>query len=75
MWRVIIHCSEAGWQSSAQTFLAIANNHPGTPLSTKKMAGDDRRIMEYEFEDPGDAEDFVAECMTLDGFIARFEAA
>ena len=29
------------------------------------MKGDERRAMEYRLENVGDAEDFVAECMTL----------
>jgi hypothetical protein len=38
------------------------------------MKGDERRAMEYRLENVGDAEDFVAECMTLEGFLAMFEA-
>jgi len=30
--------------------------------------------MEYRLEKVSDEEDFVAECMTLEGFLATFEA-
>jgi hypothetical protein len=38
------------------------------------MKDDERRIMEYQLENVSDAEEFVEECLALDGFIATFEA-
>lgn len=74
MWRVIIQCSAESWRNYATAFKAIAAKYPATPLMSKKMQGDERRIMEYQLENVGDTEDFVEECMTLDGFTAMFEA-
>jgi hypothetical protein len=74
MWRVIIQCSAESWATHAKAFKAMALKYPGEAIASKKMKGDERRIMEYRLENVGDAEDFVAECMTLEGFLAAFEA-
>lgn len=74
MWRVIIQCSAESWRNDAVAFKEIAAKYPGTPIASKKMKDDERRIMEYQLEDVSDAEDFVADCMVLDGFSASFEA-
>jgi hypothetical protein len=74
MWRVIIHCSGDAWKLHAKDFNAIAAKYPATPLSTKKMREDERRIMEYQLENVSDAEEFQDDCMTLEGFTAMFEA-
>ncbi len=74
MWKVIIHCSAESWRLYAKEFNAIAANYPATPLSTKKMKDDERRIMEYKVEEVDDAEAFMEACMTLDGFTASFES-
>lgn len=74
MWRVIIQCSAEGWRNHATTFKAIAAKYPGTLLSSKKMKGDERRVMEYQLEDVNDAEEFITECMTLNDFTATFES-
>ncbi|TAG91732.1 MAG: hypothetical protein EAZ09_17000 [Oscillatoriales cyanobacterium] len=74
MWRVTINCPAASWDLYSKTFKAIAEKYPGTPLSSKKMKGDGQRIMEYQIENVNDAEDFMEECSTLDGFIATFES-
>ncbi|PZD74427.1 hypothetical protein C1752_01177 [Acaryochloris thomasi RCC1774] len=75
MWKVIIHCSADGWRNYATAFREIADKYPaGTLLSSRKLKGDERRIMEYEFEDANDAEALMQECMTLEGFVAAFES-
>ena len=74
MWRVIIQCSAEGWRNSAIAFKEIAAKYPATLLASKKMPGDERRIMEYKLEDVSDTEELVEECMTLEGFSATFEA-
>ncbi|MDX2216494.1 MAG: hypothetical protein SFY66_24745 [Oculatellaceae cyanobacterium bins.114] len=74
MWRVIIQCSAEGWRKHATTFNAIASKYSGTPISSKKMKDDERRIMEYQIDSVSDAEDFVADCLTLENFTATFEA-
>jgi hypothetical protein len=74
MWRVIIQCSAESWANHAKAFKAMAVKYPGEAIASKKMKGDERRIMEYRLENVSDAEDFVAECMTLEGFLATFEA-
>lgn len=74
MWRVIIQCSAESWRTYAKAFNAIADKYPGTPIGSKKMKDDERRIMEYQFENVSDVEDFMEECMTLDGFTATFES-
>lgn len=74
MWRVIIQCSAASWRNHAADFNAIAAQYPGKPISSKKMRDDERRIMEYEIENVGDAEEFTEACAALDGFTATFEA-
>ncbi len=74
MWRVIIQCSAASWSTHAAAFKAIAANYPAEPLASKKMKDDERRIMEYQLENVNDVEDFIADCLTLEGFTATFEA-
>lgn len=74
MWRVIIQCSAESWRNHAKAFNAIAANYPGTPIASKKMKDDERRLMEYQIETVSDAEDFVDACLTLEGFTATFEA-
>jgi cytochrome c551/c552 len=74
MWRVTIECSAEDWQISGTSFKDIAAKYPTTLLSSKKMHGDERRIMEYQIEDVSDAEEFTEECMTLSGFMAIFES-
>lgn len=74
MWRVIIQCSAEAWRSHATAFNAMAAKYAGTPIASKKMQDDERRLMEYQLEHVSDAEEFVEECMTLDGFTAIFEA-
>ncbi len=74
MWRVIIQCSAESWRNHAEAFKAIAAKYSSTPLASKKMKGDERRIMEYQIENVGDAEEFIEECHTLEGFTATFES-
>lgn len=74
MWKVTIQCSADSWKESATTFKAIASQYPLTVGSSKKMKGDERRIMEYEIENVSEAEDFIADCMGLEGFTGTFEA-
>jgi hypothetical protein len=74
MWRVTIQCSDDSWRVQATAFKSIAEKYPGTLLSSKKMPGDDRRIMSYQLEDVSDAEAFAEECLSLDGFMAMFES-
>lgn len=74
MWRVIVHCSAESWRDHATAFKAIAEKYANVPLASKKMKDDERRIMEYQIEDVSEAEEFVEECLTLNGFSATFEA-
>lgn len=74
MWRVTIQCSDDNWHIHATAFKTIAEKYPGTLLSSKKMPGDDRRIMSYQLEDVSDAEEFTEECQSLAGFTAMFES-
>ncbi|MGJ3248356.1 MAG: hypothetical protein ACFE0I_20030 [Elainellaceae cyanobacterium] len=74
MWRVIIQCSAESWRNHAKAFNAVAENHAATPISSKKMKDDERRLMEYQVETVSEAEEFVEECLTLEGFTATFEA-
>jgi len=74
MWRVTVQCSAESWRNHAQAFKDIAAQYPGTPIASKKMKDDERRIMEYQIEDVNDAEEFMEACMTLDGFTATFES-
>jgi hypothetical protein len=74
MWRVIVQCSAESWRTHAKAFKAIAEDYPGTPIASKKMKEDERRIMDYQFEMVNDAEEFVEACLELDGFSASFEA-
>jgi ribosomal protein S6 len=74
MWMVTINCSAESWGASSTTFKAIAEKYGGKILSSKKMKDDERRIMEYQIEDVGEAEAFVGECVALSGFTAFFES-
>jgi hypothetical protein len=74
MWKVTIQCSADSWRDHAAAFKAIAARYATTALSSKKMKGDERRIMEYELENVNDAEEFIESCMTLSGFTGTFEA-
>lgn len=74
MWRVMIQCSADAWRNHATVFNAIAAKYPGIPISAKKMKDNESRLMEYQLENVSDAEEFVEECLTLDGFTASFEA-
>ena len=74
MWRITINCSADDWRISGTAFKDLAAKYPTTLLSSKKMHGDERRIMEYQIENVSDAEDFTEECMTLVGFTAIFES-
>ncbi len=74
MWRVTINCSADDWQINGKAFKELALKYPATLISSKKMHGDDRRIMEYQIEQVSDAEDFTDECLTLAGFTAVFES-
>lgn len=74
MWRVTVECSAESWDTHSKAFKAIAAKYPGTPLSSKKMKGDGQRIMEYQLENVNDAEEFMEECLTVDGFTATFES-
>ena len=74
MWKVTIQCSDESWRIQATAFKAIAEKYPATLISSKKMPGDDRRIMSYQLENVSDAEEFTEECLTLDGLSAMFES-
>jgi hypothetical protein len=74
MWKVTIQCSAESWSEHAEAFKAIAAQYSSTPLSSKKMKGDERRIMEYELENVDDAEEFIERCTALHGFTGTFEA-
>jgi hypothetical protein len=74
MWRVTIQCSDDSWRIHGSTFKTIAEKYPTTLLSSRKMPGDDRRVMSYQIENVSDAEEFTDECLTLDGFTAIFES-
>jgi hypothetical protein len=74
MWRVTIQCSDDNWRVHGGAFKTMVEKYPATLLSSKKMPGDDQRIMAYQLEDVSDAEDFVADCLRLSGFAAMFES-
>jgi hypothetical protein len=74
MWKVIIQCSDDSWRNQATAFKAVAEKYPGILISSKKMPGDDRRIMSYQLENVSDAEEFTEECLSLSGFTAMFES-
>lgn len=74
MWKITINCSADDWRINGTAFKDLVAKYPATLLSSKKMHGDERRIMEYQLENVSDAEDFTDECMTLAGFIAAFES-
>jgi hypothetical protein len=74
MWQITINCSADDWRINGTAFKDLVAKYPATLLSSKKMHGDERRIMEYQIENVSDAEDFTDECMTLAGFTAAFES-
>ncbi len=74
MWRVLINCSSEAWKAHSAEFKAIAARYTAEAGITRKMKGDERRIMEYKLEDVSDAEEFVEACMALEGFTAMFES-
>jgi hypothetical protein len=74
MWRVTINCSAEDWRIQGTAFKELATKYPASLLSSKKMHGDERRIMEYQIENVSDAEDFTEECLTIPGFTAIFES-
>lgn len=74
MWRVIIQCSAEGWRNHAVAFNGIAAKYSDTPLASRKMKDDERRIMEYQIENVDDAEEFIQECTLLEGFTGTFES-
>jgi hypothetical protein len=74
MWCITINCSADDWKINGSAFKNLAAQYPATLLSSKKMHGDERRIMEYQIENVSDAEDFTDACMTLSGFTAMFES-
>ncbi len=74
MWKVTIQCSDDSWRIQGAAFKEIAAKYPVTLISSKKMPGDDRRIMSYQIEDVSDAEEFTEECLKMPGFIAMFES-
>ena len=74
MWKITINCSADDWRINGTAFKDLVAKYPATLLSSKKMHGDERRIMEYQLENVSDAEDFTDECMTLAGFTAAFES-
>jgi hypothetical protein len=74
MWRVTINCSAEDWRIQGTAFKELATKYPASLLSSKKMHGDERRIMEYQIENVSDAEDFTEECLKIPGFTAIFES-
>lgn len=74
MWRVIVNCSADSWRTQAKAFNEILAKYSAKPLSSKKMQGDERRIMEFQIDDVSEAESFQDECLTLEGFTAQFES-
>jgi hypothetical protein len=74
MWKVTIQCSAESWQQHAMDFKAIAVKYAGIPLSSKKMQGDESRVMEYQIENVSDAEDFIQACTAFPGFLGTFES-
>jgi hypothetical protein len=74
MWRINIQCSAESWRNHATEFKTIAAQYSDTPLASKKMKEDERRIMEYQVENISDAEEFIEACTALSGFTATFEA-
>jgi hypothetical protein len=74
MWCVTIECSAEDWSTQGKIFKELVTKYPATLLSSKKMHGDERRIMAYQIENVSDAEDLTEECLTLAGFKAIFES-
>jgi hypothetical protein len=74
MWCVTIQCTAAAWDAQGKVFKAIVAKYPAKPLMSKKMHGEDNRIMEFQLEDVSDAEALIDECTALDGFTGEFES-
>jgi hypothetical protein len=74
MWRVTINCSAEDWRIHGTAFKELATKYPASLISSKKMHGDERRIMEYQIENVSDAEDFTEDCLKISGFTAIFES-
>jgi hypothetical protein len=74
MWRVTINCSAEDWRIHGTVFKELATKYPAILLSSKKMHGDERRIMEYQIENVSDAEEFTEECSQIPGFTSIFES-
>ncbi len=74
MWLVSIFCSAESWRVHAKTFNALLATYPAKALTTKKMREDESRIMQFQFEDVSEAEAFIDECSTLEGFKGLFES-
>jgi hypothetical protein len=74
MWLMTILCSADSWSAHAVEFNAIAAQYPATLISSKKMKGDQRRIMTYQLEDVGEVEAFQEACTRLQGFTTMFES-
>jgi len=74
MWLMTILCSADSWSAHAVEFNAIAAQYPAILISSKKMKGDQRRVMTYQLEDVGEVEAFQAACTGLEGFTTMFEA-
>ena len=74
MWLITVQCSDDSWKIHGKTFKSIAEKYPVSLISSKKMPGNDRRIMTYKLEDVSDAEEFTDECQGLEGFTAMFES-
>jgi hypothetical protein len=74
MWKVTIQCSAEAWRNHAMEFKAIAVKYASIPLSSKKMQGDERRIIEYQIENVSDAEDFIEACAAFPEFVGTFES-
>jgi hypothetical protein len=74
MWCVTINCSAEDWAIHGTAFKDLIVKYPATLISSKKMHGDERRIMQYQLEDVSDAEDLTEACGTIEGFSAVFES-
>lgn len=74
MWCVTIQCSAEDWGIQGKVFKDVVANYPAALLSSKKMHGDDRRIMQYQLENVSDAEELTEACTTIPGFTAIFES-
>ncbi len=78
MWLVSIFCSAEAWRIHAKAFNALLGTYAARTaaktLTTKKMREDESRIMQFQFEDVSEAEAFIDECSTLEGFQGVFES-